>query len=126
MIQKYNSIESMLSKPEAQIVNHVMENYFNRNNIKAVNYFKQANGNCADMEIIWSKYHHTFAFNNPIEKPQIGASMVNLSSNSSQFLSVKNLQEKARKKSQEIINVNLNLLSPKSPKSPSSSSTSDL
>ena len=40
-----------------------MENYFNRNNIKAINYFKQSNSvNCKDMEVIWNKYHHSVYF----------------------------------------------------------------
>ncbi len=65
MIQKYGNIDNLLTKSESQIVNHVMENYFNRNNIKPANYFKQLNNSKAmEMEMIWSKHHHTFAISN--------------------------------------------------------------
>jgi hypothetical protein len=45
------------NETDYKLINNVMENYFNRNNIKAIHYLQD--NNLPKLLTVWQKYHHT-------------------------------------------------------------------
>jgi hypothetical protein len=52
-----------------------MENYFNRNNIKPVNYFNQY-ANCETLEMIWNKFHHKVYYSDQVSSSMRNSEML--------------------------------------------------